>query len=250
VTRTFVIVPVRDQWHLTERVLACLAGEAADDVLIIDNGSVDDTPRLLRAEKRTPAWGGRLHSIAMPHLSIYEMWNYGFKRAKHRASSQRRNGACNVALLNNDVELYPDTIGTLAHHLRIDEHRQDQDADVWVTYPDYSAPWPPPPLTRYHTHETRGVLGDGGMFGPCFMLRGEAIYWTPLVTDPDYRWWYGDNHLAECIELAGGRQMRVVGLPIKHVNEGTAQHHDLYAAKLQDRGRFVTRHQRGYGVAP
>ena len=82
--------------------------------------------------------------------------------------------------------------------------------------------------------------------------RGRAATqsYQPLITDPDYRWWYGDNHLAECIELAGGRQMRVVGLPIKHVNEGTAQHHDLYAAKLQDRGRFVTRHQRGFGVAP
>ncbi len=247
-TRTFVIVPVRDQWSLTQAMLRSIHGdETASDVMILDNGSTDQTAKAVRSfQHRSDYWRGRLKRAFLPDLSIYQLWDYGFDRARRLAKGK----PFNVLLLNNDVELYPDTIGVLAHHLRIDEHRQNQDPSVWVTYPDVDADWPPAALTRYHLRETRGVFGDGGMFGPCFMLRGEAVYWTPLVTDPAYAWWYGDNHLAECIELAGGRQMRIVGLPIKHINEGTAQHHDLYAAKLHDRGRFITRHQRGYGVAP
>jgi len=91
------------------------------------------------------------------------------------------------------------------------------------------------------------VLSDGGMFGACFMLAGHRIPWRPLVTDLTYEWWYGDNHLAEEIEQHGGKQYRVEGLPVQHVNEGTASTLDpsiLYGMKYRDRHRWINRYER------
>lgn len=238
-TPTFCIVPVRDQWQLTQAFLRSIHGDQdIHDVLILDNGSTDQTPKLIRSfQHRSAHWKGRLHRVSLPGLSIYQLWNYGFARAR-----QLSRGEFNVLVCNNDVELAPRTAGFLDAYLRVNpEH--------WVAYPDVTADWGA--RVPLETRETLGVFGDGGMFGPCFMLAGERIPWRPLITDDAYQWWYGDNHLAECIHLAGGRQVRVVGLPIRHVNEGTAQHYpELWQKKLHDRGQWITRHGRGYGVAP
>lgn len=240
---TYVVVPVKNEWDLTRRMLRSLEGQAVNDVLIIDNGSADGTPCAIRSLRDwSRAWEGVLHLTIRPSMSIYEMWNHGFARAKQRSARLEFN----VLMLNNDVELPPSAVEDMAYWLRAPGR-----SDAFAVYPDYAETNWNADRTDQATRETRGVLGDDGLFGPCFMLAGDRIPWSPLVTDLAYQWWYGDNHLAECIELAGGKQVRVVGLPVKHVNEGTAQHYpELYAKKLHDRGQWITRHQRGYGVAP
>lgn len=235
---TYVVCPVRNHLEdLTRPFMEMMSEQAGvTDLCMIDNGSTDGTLRWLR-ERKQYRWS-ELHVYYKPGRTIYEMWSFGFARARRLASGE----PFNFLLLNNDVTLANDSVRQMDHWLR-------SDFSFWAVYPDYDAAWCPTDRGQ-SLRETYGVFGGGGLFGPAFMLAGERIYWTPLITDPELVHWYGDDHLAECIELAGGRQGRIVGLPILHVNEGTARDYDLWNQKLHDRGRWITRHQRGFGVAP
>lgn len=239
--KTFVIVPVRNQWHLTERFLESVRDQPVDDVLVLDNGSDDDTLvniKSMRRRRENEWWLSRLHAHTQPNRSIYEMWNHGFKWARKKAAAPGTDGPWNILVSNNDVILHPRTIHELVGALA-DHHN-------WCAYPDYSAEWRIDVPANFSTRATRGVFGTGGMSGSCFMLAGERIPWDPLITDLSYRHWYGDNHLAECIWQKGGRQVRVVGLPILHDIEGTARHHpELNQVKLADRNAWLTRETRG-----
>lgn len=218
---TVVVVPVRDAIHHTRAFLDCMEEQRVDRVIVLDNGSRRPTRDLLRARgvERVDAAG----------MGIYEMWDRGFAMATRARDA-------NVLISNNDVLLPPGGVETLADALRGRD-------DLWVVYPDYDWPWSKP-LARGIRY-TEGVLGDGGMFGACFMLRGSAILWRPLVSDRAYEWWYGDNHLAREIRERGGRQARVVGLPVAHVNEGTARHHrELAGMKQRDRKRWLDSERR------
>jgi glycosyltransferase involved in cell wall biosynthesis len=208
-------------------------------VLVIDNGSTDITPTAIRSWQRQDyrGIGSKISRAAMPGRSIYEMWNHGF----YDAARGSRNRPTYVLVSNNDIELPPRALAALKAPLAVDPL-------AWASYPDYDAPdapwaaWAP---TGWR--ETTGVYGDGGMFGACFMLAAHRIPWRPLVTDLTYEWWYGDNHLAAEIEQHGGKQVRVGGLPVRHVNEATASKLDesvLYGMKYRDRHRWVTRYER------
>lgn len=249
---TFVICPVRNEWDTTRDMLASLDAAEVDDVLIMDHGSTDGTARHIRSWQRNVGrWaahfplGAKIHRQAFDPAqhSIYDMWNAGFERARkiagHELADVRRAGRYvpfYVLVTNNDVVLPKGALPLLRRQL-------EQDTDCWVAYPDYDAPWvAAPDWSSISSRYTRGVLSDGGMSGSCFMLAGHRIPWSPLITDTSYHWWYGDNHLAECIEQAGGRQARVAGLPIRHYNEGTARYYpELEARKYADRQLWITR---------
>lgn len=232
---TFVIVPVLNRWELTAKFLQSLEPDEVDDLLVIDNGSTDWTASNIRQLQHLSRKRGERVKLrrVTNRGSIYEMWNDGCRRALRRAAG----GECYLLVSNNDVTLPLGAIPALRRCLQASP-------GVWVAYPDVDAPWlPDARRSALSERATRGVFGDGGMFGACFMLAAHRIPWTPLVTDPGYRWWYGDNHLAEMIEQAGGEQRRVEGLPVKHVNEGTARHHPhLEALKWQDRQRWLHRY--------
>lgn len=246
---TYCIVPVKNEWrNLTERLLGELLWEDVARVIVLDNGSTDSTAAgvaWLQRNHRRALDGPAFTRLDATGIGIYQMWDDGFR---HAARFARKAGVeqWNALFLNNDVSLAQGAVSEMARVLRVYP-------GAMAAYPDYDAPWggadherPDADTLMMDSRETRGVFGDGGMFGPCFMLAGERITWEPLITDASYRWWYGDNHLAECIEQEGGKQVRVVGLPIRHENEGTAQHYpELYDVKLRDRGLWVSRHSRG-----
>lgn len=248
--RTFVVVPVRNEWDHTSRFLRSLDAAEVDDVLVIDNESTDDTARAIRSwqRRRHHGWralGSKLHRQHM-RGTIYEMWNAGFSRALRVAghspfTNMMRPGRfekCYILISNNDIILPRGAIASLRGLL---EHNPD----AWVAYPDYSAPWQTDAAEMGGASVTSGVYGDGGMFGACFMLAGHLVPWTPLITDLSYEWWYGDNHLAEMIAQHGGQQLRALGVPVLHVNEATCRHYpQLDQAKYRDRHRWVTRYQR------
>lgn len=226
--RTFVICPVRDRPELTKAFLANMLECRSDwsRVLVLDNGSQEPTRALLASHDRR-----KIERVDTAGLTIYEQWNVGFERCRVLS----RRARFNVLVTNNDVELPPSAVAELSRALAADPERV-------CAYPDYDWPMGHGAKVRGY-RETTGVLGDGGMLGACFMLAGERCGWAAdegLVTDTGYGWWFGDNHLARTIEQAGGKQVRVVGLPLHHVNEGTARHHpELDAQKRRDRARWI-----------
>lgn len=245
---TSVIVPVRNEWPLTRRMLASLDADQVDHVLVLDNGSEDQTASEIRSWQRTRKYaewyplGSKIHRADQAGRTIYEMWNHGFDWAMRQRGGET-DGHSYVLVTNNDLILPHGAVGALRRALALDP-------SLWVVYPDYHAPWRAeftmderwPPIAI-----TSGVLSDGGMFGACFMLAGHRLPWRPLISDLAYEWWYGDNHLAECIREAGGEQARIVGLPVEHVNEGTASKLEpgvLYAMKHRDRDRWLRRYDR------
>jgi GT2 family glycosyltransferase len=94
-----------DGRHLLEAILASLAAQtyAPFDVLVVDNGSRDDSRAYLA--KRWPAVG----VVAIPH-------NVGVAAALNRGVAGARGEY--VALLNNDLELEPDWLAEMVAGLR------------------------------------------------------------------------------------------------------------------------------------
>lgn len=224
-----VIVPVRDQPRLTARFLDCMREQEFDDLLVLDNGSKAPTVKVIRAAAKAD---DRIYHAKLPGLSIYELWNRGFETAEHDPPEDDLS----VLVCNNDIVLPAGAVAVLEEQLRARE-------ELLAVYPDYDWPWSAG-LSPKGVRVGRGVMRDGGLYGPCFLVAADRIPWRPLVSDTAYEWWYGDNHLARDLE-ENGKHARVVGVPVLHDNEGTAKHHpELDAAKHRDRQRWMISQRR------
>lgn len=211
---TDIVIPVRDQLHLTQSIVNQLTKmKGWSHCWIFDNGSIDDTRNWLKG------WcynNPRFSVLPAEGNTIYEMWDWGLYCARF---------SDHTLFINNDVVLDPQTIVALNRAL-------DYEDSNWIAYPDYN--WEGEPMKNLCNYRlTKGTYRHGGMSGYCFMLKTKKVDWNPLV-DPRFVWWGGDDDIAFEVEARGGRQVRVVGLPIEHMNEGTARHHDLGAQKAAD----------------
>lgn len=223
-----VVVPIKDELAHSQAFADCMRAQTIPaPVLWLDDGSGAETKSWL---------GSGAHSIETSGLTIYEAWNLGFREAKHLAGG----GPFHVLVSNNDVLVPPYALEAMSQALVEDETRG-------AAYPDFAAPWSDGPWTvkgrTLNVQETQGVWGSGGMLGFCFMLAGHRIPWRPLIQDLAYEWWYGDNALAEALAFAGLKQVKVLGLPIKHAHEGTAHAYDLAREKERDARLWATRRQ-------
>lgn len=239
-----VVCPVRDGLEhvkllvasLNRQVPASFQGAALPDAWhhlhFLDDDSRAPTRRWLdRLAVKDP----RVLVEGTAGLTIYEAWNRGFWQARHQwqgsSLSARAGARWHVLVVNSDVQLPPHALASMSAAL-------DADSTAMAAYPDFDAKWSDAPgevALAPKVAETQGVWGSGGMLGFCFMLAGNRINWRPLIDDLHYRWWYGDNHLARAIEEAGGKQLKVLGLPVRHAHEGTARHYDLTKEKVADR---------------
>lgn len=213
-----IVMPVRNQAHLTASICNQLLDQDGwERCWIFDNGSIDATAPLLTTldDRFKPVLaGGRL---------IYEMWDQGFRAA-------RGSGAEYVAIINNDLQLAPGTFTRMGQAFA-------QDQGTALVYPDYDlevsrGAWDAG--LRY----TSGTYRHGGMSGFCFALRSAAVDWAPLV-DSRFLWWGGDDDIAFNLEARGWSQARMEGLPVDHLHEGTARHHDLGEVKAADMARII-----------
>lgn len=210
---THIVIPVRDQIHITQSIVEQIQQQSGWEKLwIFDNGSLDNTWDYLMDVHSKDS---RITPINASGAGIYDMWDEGFRVARH-------DGADYVAILNNDLTLYPNTFELLNQTL-------DNYSTAWIAYPDYNATV----ASAYSVRVTSGTYRHGGMSGFCFMLRAASINWDPLV-DSRFVWYGGDDDIAFEVESRGGVQLRVLGLPLEHLHEGTARHHDLGIQKGLD----------------
>lgn len=164
------VIPVKDRHHYTQPLVDSLGCH----VIVVDNGSTRPARDVLTG---CEVLDGRDRNLS-------ECWNLGLDRAAEIA-----RGPHNVAVLNNDLEVGPGFLDTLAAGLRSD----------------------PRNVLACPADDLPAGKCDGGrrVTGWAFMLAGEA----GLRADPQFAWWYGDNDLE--------RQARRVG----HVVHVGGTHH-------------------------
>jgi GT2 family glycosyltransferase len=194
---------VKDRHHMTIKLLDQLDG--AERVFIFDNGS----------RYRFP---GSTHT---PGATIHEMWNAGLVEAARAAGGRPHN----VAVLNNDLEVHPGFLATLAEGLRSSD-------DNWIAYPNWQG-LDIPVRVAVPVDRTAGQ----SMSGWAFMVRGEV----GLRFDEQFQWWYGDDDIQRQAEKAGGRVVCVGGVTCTHLEPGrsTDESPELRARARADMERFV-----------
>lgn len=219
---TDIVIPVRNNLSLTQSMVSQLQDqEGWRHCLVFNNGSTDDTREYLDALTYDD---DRFYPHLTPDKTIYEMWSLGFEYSKI-------NQADYVAIFNNDLILAPNTIESFNSHM-------DQNLYTSIVYPDYNVSVESESVWRGGYRYTKGTYRDGGVSGFCFQLRTSAITWNPLV-DPGFKLWYGDDDLAHSVQKAGGKQARLIGLPLDHIGQATCnQYPEMFAGIPADKEYF------------
>ena len=109
-TLVSVVIPVLDQWPLTERCLRSLAEHSPDtlEVIVVDNASADDTP------SACPSLGMSLFGTRFSYLR--QESNIYFGPASNLGAADA--GGNHLFLLNNDTELRPGWLPPLLDALK------------------------------------------------------------------------------------------------------------------------------------
>jgi hypothetical protein len=216
---TVVVIPTRYQ----SRMLISLMGSVLSDpsvikVIIFNNNCSEGYSKILEDLKND----SKVEVVVTPQLSVYQMWNWGWKMAKLYSEK------VNVAILNDDVFFWPLTLFKMAEFLR----RED---DVAVVYPDYDTPLDSN-LNELTLRDSRSTQGDGGMAGFCFMLKGELP--IPYI-DENFGWYYGDDDFVKQVDLAGYKIKRIAGLSVDHNwGQSSKLRDDLVPTILKDQEYF------------
>lgn len=223
--KNIALIPTKQRHDLLAPLVSELLDQGElDHLLIYDNTDEQSIHRWL------PPVSDVLRILDGSGMTIYQMWNQGWDYALTLATE------VNLAILNDDITIPSEFIGRMALALR-------SNPEWWLVYPDYSLrvaddlQWDEPP------RETRGSYKDGGMCGWAFMVRAEKRRAGLPRIDEQFEWWCGDDDLAHQIELMGGRQGRIVGLPLDHIHEASAAlRPDHYQICMRDKERYIKKY--------
>lgn len=197
--RTYVVVPVKDQRHLTESLLNQLEAQGGHHgVIVLDNGSAHSTRRYLDRQQIAEV-------ISTPGVGIHHMWNTGAALALSRWPK------VNLAFLNNDLNLGPEFLATLATELRARD-------DLVAISPNYDGRPLAEPVECQQICAGR-YDGTGGAPGFAFMVKGE-LFQTGYQFPEDAMWWFGDNDLLMTILTGGGAWTITPSTTVEHINGG------------------------------
>lgn len=229
---TYVVIPVKGKQHFTEALIDQLGQQAGtfDHCFIYDNaaGTADALDAVY--SDRWP-W---LTVIPAAGLNIHEMWNLGIKEALNR------DPRCNIAILNNDLELGDDFLAELATGLRA----HPSIAAVCGNYDNRQM--------VEKVQAVRGIAagredGTGGFAGFAFMVRGELFAAGFPLFDEQFELWYGDSDFVRNLDTLGASYGIVRDAKVKHIGGGSQTSGDgtdrlataeLKAMVARDRERF------------
>ncbi len=239
---TFVVIPVKDNLSMTRDLLFQLREQGGvKGIFVFDNGSGPETKKWLRKQRIAEVFDAK-------GMGIHHMWNAGALEAL------KRTRRANVAFLNNDLELGPAMLTTLADALRSNElmavcpnydgryPKIPADVDVWGLVDDGQEP-------REEIEQLHGICanrydGSGGLAGFCFMVRGE-LFEMGYRFPEDAMWWYGDNDLTLTLDQNSAPYAMVHAATVKHLDGGGQtggwQDPEMQAQLERDRLAFMAK---------
>lgn len=202
-------------------------------VIVIDNAS--DPPVACSRDDCDPCTC-RPVSLDIDHViedpeqppNLSRLWNVGIDRAHGYAMINGAN-RWDILIVNDDFIAGAGFVERLQNALRAD-HAVAASPYAWAT----NGP------ARVDVYQETGTLRglDTRMAGFAFMIRGES----GLRLDERFRWWYGDDDLAQQACGAGGRVV-VHGLSWEHRKPDQQTHADsrLLVQAGTDRYAFVAK---------
>lgn len=223
--KKFVVIPMKDRFDLTERLVAQLREQGQHEAIFVyDNDSSAETKKRL-AELAASAPDVEVFDAA--DLNIHQMWNAGLDEAT------RRDPFGYVAILNNDITIGDDFLDGLSRPLLVDP-------TLAAVSPNYDGR-PGSGVEPVANICANRYDGTGGLAGFAFMVRCESNYRFP----EQLTWWYGDNDLVASIVKAGARCGIALDVTCKHEGSGTADWDDPEVQKVlaQDRAWFEAKWQ-------
>lgn len=153
--------------------------------------------------------------------NIHEMWNLGIKKALAAVS----DGRCNIAILNNDLELGENFLEELGNGLRA----HPSIAAVCANYDNR------PMMEKVGA--VKGIAagredGTGGFAGFAMMFRGELFAAGCPLFDEELQFWYGDNAMLMQLDKANATYGIARDAHVKHIGGGSQTSGDGKGARL------------------
>jgi GT2 family glycosyltransferase len=202
VSKTTVIVPVKDNLAMTSRMMTGLLEQGGwDRVLVMDNGSDRKTRNWLKSQR----W---FETYDCEGWSIHDMWNAGIDE------SLTLHPRVNICFLNNDLVLGPRFLPGLTEALR-------SDPGLLAVCPNYDLRRGPKNVLPVRGIAAGREDGTGGLAGFAFMVRGEWFRQSGYRFPTEAKWWFGDTDLAMTIEAVGGMTAVVRDTTVVHLNGGS-----------------------------
>lgn len=215
-----VVIPSKNGRLAADVVSGIISQGEATEIVVCDNGigkseDLDDV-----VEMNT-----NVTVINCEGQGIHEMWNAGWQYAK------RQHGHCNVAFLNDDLEIGPNFLSGLAKELRADN-------TLMAVCPNYDGRDSRGVNVEYLQDICAGRYdGTGGFAGFAFMVRGEFPYLFP----EECKWWWGDTDLVMTVMTRGYRVGMVLNTSVKHdegITTGNWDDPDMKEQLAKDEAAF------------
>lgn len=205
-SKTFVVIPVKNQAKLTKDLLEQLGEQGGfDEILVFDNGSERKTRNMLESWATNSPSYARLFDAA--GVSIHDMWNAGAEYAIDRDPD------AHVVFLNNDLRLGPDFIERLTGKFAVDKN-------ILAVSANYDGRQIDGPVQQVFGICAGRYDGTGGLAGFAFAVRGE--WFSKGYRFPEWaRWWFGDNDLCLSIYEAGGMTVVAGDATVEHLDGGS-----------------------------
>lgn len=188
--------------YIADLLAVCLASDQVSEVLVYDNSPERGQPALDRAFQspfaqaliQTENGRGRfMYRRRKPEWTIYDSWNEVLDVATAKGEA--------TILLNDDVILCHGALEVALSGL-----------EAWdLVGFNYAAPAHVVDPTR-PLRQVTGTYRTGGFGGFAFAVRPDWRY----RVGAGYRWWFGDDDLAERIKSYGGGLAVHMGAPVEH----------------------------------